>query len=457
MSCSVCCLDFTSVKRVKITCAYCQYEACQECYRTYISSTVQDAHCMSCRRVWDRAVLSSYFPVAWLNGAYKRHREVVLIEREKQLLPESQHLVTNYRYAKRLRAEMDAKTTELQAIKTRANALQRDIYTAKYRVENLERNGYRGNAADEERVVRQKLEFIAPCPIEDCRGFMNAKMVCGTCGVVACEHCGIVKEEDHVCDKDIAANFKVIKGQTKPCPKCAVPTMKSSGCSQMWCTQCHTTWAWNTGEIQQGVIHNPHYFQYMRERSENGEIPRQPGDQDAGPVNCDRQVFPRSWDVSDRIRNETRELFGLSRRNYVLSDKIKESEAYKERTRLSDELSKILRKLLHIQEVEVRTLRHREDHARDNADLRLKYLVNEISEEDFRVLLQRREKKRQKDTAVCDIYQMVCDTGRDVFWMYMDGTKNLKDTIDELNALRSYANTHLRSVCTQYKMNTALI
>ena len=221
----------------------------------------------------------------------------------------------------------------------------------------------------------------------------------------------------------------------------------------MWCTQCHTTWAWNTGEIQQGVIHNPHYFQFMRERSENGEIPRQPGDQ---PVNCDRQVFPRSWDVSDRIRNETRELFGLSR-DYNLTDELRNSEAYKERTKLSDELSRILRKLLHIQEVEIRTLRHREERARDNADLRLKYLMNEISEVEFRIQLQRREKKRQKDTAVRDIYQMVCDTGRDVMWMYMDGTKNLKETVDELNALRSYANTHLRSVCSQYKMNTALI
>lgn len=470
MSCSVCCLDFTNVKRLKIACAYCQYEACQECYRTYISSTVQDAHCMNCRRVWTRDVLSNYFPVTWLNGAYKRHRETVLVEREKQLLPESQHLVANYRDATQLKQSLLEKTQQYQHMRRQINIIQRDMYNIRYRIENYERTGYRTGEAD--RAKRQKTEFIAPCPVEACRGFMNSSMTCGTCGVVACETCGVVKEPEdsesgeasgsvekpkHECDPNVAANFKLIKSSTKPCPKCAVPTMKSSGCSQMWCTQCHATWDWNTGVIQQGVIHNPHYFQYMRERSANGEIPRQPGDNpNDEPPDCNRQRFPRSWDIEEKMRNETRELLGLSQ-DYSLTEEIRNSPAYQERLALTTGVSRILRKLLHIQEVEIRTLRHREDHAQDNADLRLGYLLNTLSEQDFRVHLQRREKKRQKDMAVRDIYQMVCDTGRDVFWDYMDGGKDLLQTSGELNSLRTYANTHLRALGSQYKMSVSLV
>jgi hypothetical protein len=39
---------------------------------------------------------------------------------------------------------------------------------------------------------------------------------------------------------------------------------KVSGCNQMFCVQCHTAFDWATGEIETGVIHNPHYFDMMK-------------------------------------------------------------------------------------------------------------------------------------------------------------------------------------------------
>ena len=58
---------------------------------------------------------------------------------------------------------------------------------------------------------------------------------------------------------------ELIKKSTKNCPKCAVPIYKISGCDQMYCTECHIAFSWRTGEIDNGTIHNPHYFQYQRE------------------------------------------------------------------------------------------------------------------------------------------------------------------------------------------------
>ena len=57
----------------------------------------------------------------------------------------------------------------------------------------------------------------------------------------------------------------LIKKETRPCPQCAVPIYKISGCDQMWCTQCQIAFSWNTGKVVVGgTIHNPHYFQFMR-------------------------------------------------------------------------------------------------------------------------------------------------------------------------------------------------
>lgn len=431
VDCPVCCLAFTDVKRHKVSCAYCQYEACQDCYRTYLTSSMQDAHCMQCRRTWNRDVVLSVFPGTWVNGPYKIHRERVLIDREKQLLPQSQELVANYKRARTLRASAANKKLELTELVARSNVLKRQISDETYRAERLARNGYRGTAGGNQEK-RPKLEFIAPCPVLECRGFLNGDMVCGTCQTKACTRCGMaLTTEHHECSADDVASFQMIRKQTKPCPKCAVPTTKASGCHQMWCTQCHTTWNWSSGAIETGVIHNPHYFQYLRQRNPGGDIPRQPGDVPGGAMErCDRRHFPHGWDVRQRLRKN-----GIP-------------EA------IEDRVLATLRNYIHIQEIAIPQLRHPED---ENTDLRLKYLINDITERDFEIQLQRREKKRERDNAVRDVYEMVIDTSRDVLWRFVDDGATAEETVAELNAIKEYANTHLKKISSQYKMTVKYV
>lgn len=455
--CSVCCNAYTGVKRMRVSCAYCQYDACMECYRTYITGNMQDAHCMSCRQTWSRDVLTATFPPSWVNGAYKKHRETILVEREKQLLPESQTLVHNYRMAKQYRTSVDTKQQELRVLKRKIDDVSRQIWNDRHRAERYEYNGFRGVANPNAPTDQKKrAEFLCPCPADTCRGFMGPEMVCGVCNIKACVQCGVVlpvEPDDetgasgsapHTCNPDVLASFKAIKKQTKPCPKCAVPTFKISGCAQMWCTECQTTWDWNSGDIVKGVIHNPHYFAYMREKSNNGEIPRQPGD---GPLNCDRQRFPSAWDVTRACREHLESQY---------ADMDKTSPYYLAANLETGRLSSIQRKLMHIHEVEIPGLRHRYRNT-DNADLRLKYLINDITEEDFKIQLQRREKKREKDVACRDIYQMACDTGRDVLWEFVMKERTFKDTLKELDDIRLYANRHLVDVRDKYKNRVDLI
>ena len=76
---------------------------------------------------------------------------------------------------------------------------------------------------------------------------------------------------------DYVKTAKLIKSQRNPCNRCNSSIIKSSGCDQMWCISCHTTFDWKTLEIKKsGIVHNPEYFRYMRE---NGlVIARNPND-----------------------------------------------------------------------------------------------------------------------------------------------------------------------------------
>ena len=124
-----------------------------------------------------------------------------------------------------------------------------------------------------------KREFIMPCPDEGCKGFLSTGYKCNICEKFSCSKCLVVmgtsKDENHVCDEDLVATVEEIKKNSKPCPKGGVSTSKIDGCSQMWCVECHATWDWRTGNLVNGVIHNPHYYEILQK---TGIDVRNPGD-----------------------------------------------------------------------------------------------------------------------------------------------------------------------------------
>ena len=74
------------------------------------------------------------------------------------------------------------------------------------------------------------------------------------------------------------ATAKMIKDSSRGCPGCGERISKIDGCDQMWCPSCHVAFSWRTGEIENGRIHNPHYYQWMRANAAGGVIPREPND-----------------------------------------------------------------------------------------------------------------------------------------------------------------------------------
>lgn len=120
--------------------------------------------------------------------------------------------------------------------------------------------------------VKEKLKFIMNCQVEGCKGYLSTKYKCGLCEKYTCSACLLVKEEGHECKEDDLSTVKMIREETKPCPKCSTRISKIDGCDQMWCVECKTAFSWKTGHIVNGNIHNPHYYDFLRQTQ--GFVPR---------------------------------------------------------------------------------------------------------------------------------------------------------------------------------------
>jgi len=79
-----------------------------------------------------------------------------------------------------------------------------------------------------------------------------------------CKNCHSLYKDGHECKQYDIETVKQILSDTKPCPKCLTRISKIEGCDQMFCVSCFTAFSWNTGHIENGKIHNPHYFELIR-------------------------------------------------------------------------------------------------------------------------------------------------------------------------------------------------
>ena len=242
---------------------------------------LQDPHCMGCRIGWSQSVVFKAVGQSFVNKELVAHRRKVLLEREKSKIPDTQEFAIARRDLPILQQEYN---NEREAFESRV----RDLRTNWIRRNADKMNKIRefknivntdGTHAKETR----RSAFVHKCTFEGCEGFLSSSWKCGVCDNYTCKDCGKNRgnstDQGHVCLEDDIASFSLIRSQCKPCPKCACQIYKIEGCDQMWCTMCQTPFSWRTGlEILGNVIHNPHFFEWQRNRSLTGEIPRQPQD-----------------------------------------------------------------------------------------------------------------------------------------------------------------------------------
>ena len=236
-------------------------------------------------------------------------------------------------------------------------------------------------------VPKKNPQFIKKCPDIECRGFLSSAWKCGICKYNFCVDCHRKKEEIHICDEDEKATIKLLKEESKPCPSCHMPISRISGCSQVWTPCCKIAFDWNTGKIDNGRIHSPEYYAYLRRTL--GDVPRERDD------NCDAQL--NIFTLYSYVTRPNVEKFDID-----LYYRMKEHVVW------------VLRSL------------PRETDVEDHSDLGVRYLLSSITEKEWKSTLCRREKKREKDSKIYDILSTFSTIMNDLLLDVVHGTKTIE-------------------------------
>ena len=138
--------------------------------------------------------------------------------------------------------------------------------------------GYKNKSSNKDLGRAKKAEFVFKCSNGDCRGLVDTEFECQLCHASYCPNCFQLlhtnddddenaERPEHVCNPNDIAAAKMILASTKPCPNCAARIYKIDGCSQMFCTNCHVGFDWNTGKLIHSNFHNPHRLAWLRENN----------------------------------------------------------------------------------------------------------------------------------------------------------------------------------------------
>ena len=433
--CSVCLEKITGSIRKEVPCQYCQYAACLTCVKRYMLESPQDAHCMNCKRAWNREFIDSYLSMSFRKNALKAHREEILVDREKARLPLLQPRVSAKVRADEMNVQiLDSLKMVAELEKTVASA-RHNIYALQNRQHRLREIAAGNIPPTEENSVGDKKEvrqFTQKCPVEDCRGFLSSQWKCGTCQTYVCNECLVPKGKErdtaHTCNEDTKATAALIRKETKPCPKCGMGISKVDGCDQMWCISCQTPFSWSTGRLVFGVVHNPHYYQWLRTQN-GGEAPRVAGD-----IPCGGLV---NFYTLER---------GFTLKHYPMDSK-KEVEAIHRLT--AELLDQHLRQFARFDEVP------------DNGDLGVEYTLKLITLEDWKKKLWRRETKREESLDLrgpLDLLSNVCsEVLRRMAELWSSTTetteskfKTFMELLQQLRTLKKYVNSELEKIGKRY-------
>ena len=410
--CNICCNIYNKSKWAKTNCPSCNFETCKACVRYYLTNSIKNAHCMNCKKDFDRNFMVENLNGSFVNKTYKTHRANILLDREKARLPEAMPMVQ-----RRVEAQ-DLEKTNIELIQSIAVIREkyRELYETKIKNEAKIRTILNGGGEE------KKQHFHRACPQEDCKGFLSTAWKCGLCKIWACSKCfevkGYNKDETHTCSEENLKTAAMLKKETKNCPGCASTIYKISGCDQIWCTQCKIAFSWKTGEIERGVIHNPHFYQWQRDAGKNIKNPQE--------VPCggipEFYIFKNKVNAAYRNNNISKE-----QREWVMN---------------------FHRGCLHWQHWEIRLLR-RQCRGLDNTlEERINYLMNKISEEELKAKLVSKEKSRNKKLGILHIYELMntvfTESSIDIY--NTCNSENIEKNKERINNLITYSNKELARI-----------
>ena len=443
--CAICTEKYNNSTLKQIPCEYgdCNFSACKACVRTYLLSTTTDPHCMECKKVWTEQFIVTHLNRSFIITDYKTHRRTLLLDREISKMPETMLAAERYSKIEAQKAVTANINNQIKDVRKILDELQTQLY-ASHRQMNVIKTG-------KEDTTVERRKFIMPCPNSDCRGYLSSQYKCDLCQLHTCVECheiiGHSKEDPHTCKEENVQSAELIKKETKPCPTCGTRISKISGCDQMWCPTCHKAFSWRTGLVDNGVIHNPHFYQYQRDNAAatGGVVPRVPGDV-PGAGACEGICH---WhELSNSILRK------------ITSGYLIPNTTIELRTHLCD----IHRFVSHLTRVDLAGARNQIRNLSDFEEVRCKYILNQISKEELAKTIYKNDAARKKYTEMLHLYELFSVVGIELFVKLMQ-SKNTQTTYEqeclermqEYHKLREYCNKQFKTISLTYNQTAPYV
>jgi hypothetical protein len=294
MSCAICYNDFTEV----ITCPSCPEQFCDQCFKSYLLTKELVVCCPACDKPWTDDFVDNSSDDDFRNGSLRTHRSKILVDQEAARLPELQERARLYKialskkrpgwpyYVREMVASygLPIRDKSFVHIKSRCSWCKNHdtLCTLGQDAEHYATLSEAATAlygpdwSQKDAAPPKKKVVMRPCPAK-CRGFVDTEGRCALCQHQFCLRCH--EELDgagHACNPETIETVQLLARETKPCPNCLTNIYKIDGCDQMWCTVCQTPFSWMTGKKEEGRVHNPHYYEWLRRTK--GSVPREPTD-----------------------------------------------------------------------------------------------------------------------------------------------------------------------------------
>ena len=375
---------------------------------------------MNCKKAWSQKFVLDSINRTFYDTDYKKHRQHLLLDTELSKMPET--MAAAERYSQIKSEEVEITKLNAQVKKLREEIAKLDSRKTKhYRAIQVLKTG------GDLKKLTERRAFIMPCPNNDCRGYLSTQYKCELCKLYTCPDChelvGHNKTDEHTCNEDSKKSAEMIKKETKPCSTCGTRIFKISGCDQMWCPECQVAFSWNTGKIDTGLVHNPHFYQHQQTQNGGGAAPRNPGDIVCGGLCAFHQL-----------------------RSLVL-DKCSSLS-------IREEVIQCHRFVAHITHHELVVCRGRVRELTNNEALRVQYLTKEKTKDELKTIIFRNDKMRKKQMETLHIYEILSVVAIEGFNALCSSQALIRSTFDKeideflrnYKALCQYCNIQLAEI-----------
>ena len=447
--CTVCCEVFTKQRRRPIVCNACDYTACYNCYKKFLTSDgVSRPKCMNreCNTDWTIGFLKSHFSESFISGDLREHATKILFQQQIAMLAATQPAVERRLRVLNIRKDIVDIDRQMNELLIRKRILQQETRL-------LEHGGGGGDAGED---VSSVSAFQHKCCDADCLGFVSSAWKCGLCEKFSCTHCHEVKGatteevEAHVCDAGNVETVKLLKADTKPCPGCGAYIHKTAGCDQMFCTLCKQLWSWNTGRIEERG-HNPHYLEWMRSRATGGGaaagaagaaggggagIARDPAD-----VQCGREI---DWRFNNATYTAFRELGRLFKARTDEIDQMRQA------------VSSWSESIIHLRHHDIPAFRAGAEIMGPLESLRISYMLKQMTEAHFRLRVFQIHRTADVNRQILDLLVAMQNAATDILYRIHDTLlttriDSIRELLNEMDELRKYAKNCVSEI---YAMNS---